>query len=298
MNSPPAVLPATTTPSACPPRATHVLLAAMPPRAKPPADLESIVSAIPKVFEQVQSTTANHQKNSTALYKLQCDAATHTLPVQNGKSIKIVGERAFEDAILDMLARVLPIKKGITVADRVIKFIGGYTRFINEKGESPLVVVYLFRWTQCCIEMERADTKDEEEETTASRFVTRILRFLLSGCVAKDKNVRYRVLQTIAEMIAHLGEIEYVSPNIRWRLTDTPSSEDMYSLLRSSLMERVRDREPPIRVQAIIALSKLAGSEDISDVQDGEQTIIEVLVDALTYDTSPYVIPPALYSYL
>lgn len=119
----------------------------MPARAKPPADLESIVGAIPKVFEQVQSTTANHQKNSTALYKLQCDAATHTLSVQNGKSNKLVGERAFEDAILDMLARVLPVKKGITVADRVIKFIGGYTRFINEKGEWLPVLLYK-QWTQ------------------------------------------------------------------------------------------------------------------------------------------------------
>lgn len=146
--------------------------------------------------------------------------------------------------------------------------------------------------------MENAETKDEEE-TTASRFVTRILHFLLSGCVAKDKNVRYRVLQTIADMIAHLGEIEYVTfNNIHSRHTDALSSEDMYSSLRSSLMERARDREPPIRVQAIIALSKLAGSEDISEVEEGEQTILEVLVDALTYDISPYVYPSALYPYI
>jgi hypothetical protein len=32
----------------------------------------------------------------------------------------------------------------------------------------------------------------------------------MSGFMAKDKNVRYRVLQTVAEMVSHLGEIEYV----------------------------------------------------------------------------------------
>ncbi|EPS93226.1 hypothetical protein FOMPIDRAFT_1056181 [Fomitopsis schrenkii] len=224
----------------------------MPARAKP---LPDIISAIPKVFDQVQSTTANHQKNSTALYKLHCDAAIQTQPIRSEKSVKLTGEHAFTSAVIDMLTRVLPIKKGITVADRVIKFIGGYTRFINEKAT------------------ENAETKEDEDETTASRFVARILRFLLSGCLAKDKNVRYRVLQTIAEMIAHLGEID----------------EDLYSSLRSSLMERTRDREPPIRVQAIIALSKLAGSEDVSELDEGEQTIMEALLDAITYDTSPDV---------
>lgn len=52
-------------------------------------------------------------------------------------------------------------------------------------------------------------------------------------------------------------------------------------------MDRVRDKEPPIRAQAIIALSKLAGSEDISDLGEDEASIMEVLLDSLTYDTSP-----------
>ncbi|KZT66150.1 hypothetical protein DAEQUDRAFT_730656 [Daedalea quercina L-15889] len=227
----------------------------MPTRVKQPADIDTITSSIPKVFEQVQSTTANHQKNYIALYKLHSDAATHTQSVQNGKSTKLIGERAFEDTILDMLTRALPLKKGTTVADRVVKFLGGYARFINEKA------------------VEDTKEKGEEEETTASRFVSRILRFLLSGCVAKDKSVRYRVLQSIAEMISHLGEID----------------EDLYSTLRSSLMERARDKEPTIRVQAVVALSKLAGSEDVPELEDGEQTIMDMLIDCLTYDIAPDV---------
>ncbi|KAH9922432.1 nuclear condensing complex subunit [Fomitopsis serialis] len=227
----------------------------MPARTKPPADIDTITGSIPKVFEQVQSTLANHQKNYIALYKLHLDAATHTQSVQNGKSIKLIGERAFEDTLIGMLLRVLPVKKGISVADRVIKFVGGYTKFINEKEE-----------------------KGEEEETTASRFVSRVLRFLLSGCVAKDKNVRYRVVQCIAEMIAHLGEID----------------EDLYSSLRSSLMERARDKESTIRFQAVVALSKLAGSEDVSELEEGEQTIMDMLIDCLTYDAAPDVRRSAL----
>ena len=51
---------------------------------------------------------------------------------------------------------------------------------------------------------------EDDEETTTSRFVSRLLRFLFKGCQAKDKVIRFRVVQCIAEMVAHLGEVEYV----------------------------------------------------------------------------------------
>ena len=62
-------------------------------------------------------------------------------------------------------------------------------------------------------EQKNAEDEDEDEDdnTTASRFTARLLRFLLKGFLAKDKSIRYRVLQTVAEMVSHLGEIESVS---------------------------------------------------------------------------------------
>lgn len=54
------------------------------------------------------------------------------------------------------------------------------------------------------------EEEDSEEESTASRFTAHLLKFLLRGFLAKDKSVRYRVTQTVAEMVSHLGEIEYV----------------------------------------------------------------------------------------
>jgi len=53
--------------------------------------------------------------------------------------------------------------------------------------------------------------EDDDDDTTSARFVARLLKFLLSGFVAKDKTVRYRCVRILAEMVAHLGEIEYVS---------------------------------------------------------------------------------------
>lgn len=96
--------------------------------------LDDLSTSIPRIFDQVQSTTANHQKNYVALHKLHFEAAKHTEAINNGMSVKLVGERAFEDLFISMLSKALPIKKGASVVDRIIKFVGGYTKFVNEKG--------------------------------------------------------------------------------------------------------------------------------------------------------------------
>ena len=87
--------------------------------------LENLPQASGKIFDQAQNTTANHQKNFVALHKIHSEVAS-----QHGPP----GERAFEQAFLNMLGLVLPVKKGNPVADRIMRFIGGYTKFMNEKG--------------------------------------------------------------------------------------------------------------------------------------------------------------------
>lgn len=171
-------------------------------------DLDALKTAVPKIFDQAQATTANHQKNFVALYKLHTDAASRTESVQDGRSTKLVGERAFEDVCLCILARVLPHKKGTTVADRIVRFLGGYTKFVNEKGKKRPSILNTV--TQFCIAAEEAKKEDvdDSDDTTASRFISRMLTFLLAGCVAKDKSVRFRVVQCISELITQLGEIE------------------------------------------------------------------------------------------
>lgn len=102
------------------------------------ADKHSITidlsSSLPRIFDQAQISLASHQKNLVALYKHHAEAAQHTESVHNGKGMKLVGERAFEDVLLRILMRVLPMKKGTTQADRIVKFMGGYIKFLNEKG--------------------------------------------------------------------------------------------------------------------------------------------------------------------
>lgn len=114
----------------------------MPARTPAPFNLDSLKEALPKIFDQAQTTAANHQKNFVALYKLHSDAAAITEAVQNNKSLKLTGERTFEDVFHDMIMRVLPLKKGTSVADRTVKFIAGYTKFITEKSTSSWCTLY------------------------------------------------------------------------------------------------------------------------------------------------------------
>ena len=102
----------------------------MPPRL---TALEALASAIPKAFDQAQNSSANHQKNFIALHKTHLDAAARTESIREGDGIKLVGERAFEDCFIEMVNRVLVVKKGIGVADRTVKFVAGYIKFLNAK---------------------------------------------------------------------------------------------------------------------------------------------------------------------
>ena len=74
----------------------------------------------------------------------------------------------------------------------------------------------------------------------------------------------------------------------------------MYNSLRVALLERVRDKEPFVRVQAVAALAKMYGSKDLEKLGEGEQTATEVLEDLLAHDPSvcvsrlPHLYPLAL----
>ena len=109
---------------------------------------------------------------------------------------------------MDMVNRTLMVKKGLPAADRINRFIGAFAKFLNEKG----VLVRLATGAPTLIiprlESQPETKRDEDDETPASRFMERLLRHLLKGFPAKNKNVRFRCLSITAEMVGFLGEIK------------------------------------------------------------------------------------------
>lgn len=69
-------------------------------------------------------------------------------------------------------------------------------------------------------------------------------------------------------------------------------SEDTYTALRDALVDRLNDKETIIRAHAVIALSKLIGSEEPDEVEQGEQTILQTLLEAISTDPAACVLPP------
>lgn len=61
---------------------------------------------------------------------------------------------------------------------------------------------------------ERSENEDEED-TPVTRFLARFFRYLIKGFDAKDKTIRYRVVQIVAETVSSLTYIEFVARTYR-----------------------------------------------------------------------------------
>lgn len=114
------------------------------------AQLPEVVGSI---FDQVQHSMANHKKNAVGLYKifLRCSGVVVEQTTVKGKTgggtttkVKRVGERAFQDVVLGLVGRVVGVKRGVAGCDRVVRFVAGFVRFVNEKGVFFVFVVSFF----------------------------------------------------------------------------------------------------------------------------------------------------------
>ncbi|KAI9029284.1 nuclear condensing complex subunit [Hyaloraphidium curvatum] len=201
--------------------------------------------AVRQIFQDCQTSISKHRKNAAALWKYQQRLSKDT-----------AGERAFNEEFLRNLNLALPIKKGAGVADRVIRFVAQYVKFAAEKdGDSA----------------DKKDGDSDDGESLTSRFVHRLLTHLMRGLKAKDKNVRMRVCQLIAESIGAIQDIDL----------------DLYNKLKLQLFQRLREKDPAVRVQAVKAISGLQTSEGLED-EEG-RPVEEVLLEMMQHDPSAEV---------
>ncbi len=95
-------------------------------------------TSICQIFDQASGNVANHRKNFVELHKVHTELAQFTESLMKGKRelVKLVGEKDFQDTFKRSLARIFPLKKGEPAGDRIVKFVGGYIKHLNEKGSS------------------------------------------------------------------------------------------------------------------------------------------------------------------
>jgi hypothetical protein len=102
-----------------------------------PDDLVNYLALIPPIFGQVQHNASNHRKNVVSLRKIQEKCAEIT--EQGPKGTMLVGEKGFNTKFMECLERVLPVKKGVAVADRVVAFVGKFVNYTTEQGEEQSI---------------------------------------------------------------------------------------------------------------------------------------------------------------
>ena len=116
-------------------------------------------------------------------------------------------------------------------------------------------------------------------ETASTRLTSYILSILLQFLVSKEKTVRYRATQLVAHIINSLNSID----------------NEYFHLLKMGLLKRIRDKEPMIRVQAVLGLGRLAGNEDDGDQENADSDdddasgLLEKLLEVLQNDPSAEV---------
>lgn len=109
------------------------------------------------------------------------------------------------------------------------------------------------------------DEDESSERSMAFGFTEALLTYLLQGVDAKNKVVRYRVCQLLSSIVLCLGEID----------------DDLFQELRAAFVRRIHDRESSIRVQAVLGLARLQGTDD----EDEPEPITEILLNALQNDS-------------
>lgn len=105
---------------------------------KQQALLEALPATLAEIFGQSQHSLTTHRKLVNNLHKVFVACCEIQEPVGSGSDgmIKLTGEKAFRDGVLDMLDRVVACKKGVVQADRVVKFVAAYCGFASEHGVS------------------------------------------------------------------------------------------------------------------------------------------------------------------
>lgn len=160
------------------------------------------------------------------------------------KSVNAELQNEFFAVYTRMVNRVLVVRKSESCGDRVVKFIESFI----------------------------SSLQNEEQ------FIEALIKHLLRGVEAKDKNVRFRCCQIIAIVINHLGEM----------------SDEIFELLKYNLVRRLYDKEQGVRLQCVLALSRLQGVDEEED--DDDVSITSMLVTVLQNDSSADVRRAVLFN--
>ncbi|KAF9886767.1 hypothetical protein FE257_011144 [Aspergillus nanangensis] len=228
-----------------------------------PEAIPSLRRDVCSIFADAQRSTTAHRKLVVRLRKLQESCAGIILKSsKDGKKVQepslpteeSLPETEFNIEIGRAILRIIPIKKSEPVGDRILRFL---TTFLSHASEKDAEL------------FASADDEENVPETPTSRLATKLVAVVGPLLASKDRTIRFRATQIIANIINSLDTVD----------------DDLYHTLRHGLLKRIRDKEPSVRVQALMGLARLAGNDE-DDEDNDDNALVEKLVDIMQNDTS------------
>ncbi|RCK57346.1 Condensin complex subunit 3 [Candida viswanathii] len=244
--------------------------------------------AMMHVFQDAQMGLAGHRKLVVILKSVF------------QKAIELNQTQYFCMWFTKLLSKVLPLKRGELSGDRIVKFTFLFVNgLVKDAAEAKRAKTEGDEDKGSDEEMDEEEDKDDEdedddeeqEETPVSVFISYLIKYLLRGIEAKDKLVRYRVVQLLAYMVEFVTEIH-----------DENTFEALYTLLNG----RLQDRESVIRIHAVVAMSHFQqfdfsfdGQNDgVDDEEISTAQVVKKIINSLQHDESPEVRRAALINLL
>ncbi|KAF2267252.1 hypothetical protein CC78DRAFT_512532 [Lojkania enalia] len=221
----------------------------------------SLRTRLCQIFGDAQKNNATQKRLLVNLRKIQ-EACCYAPPKDQKKKVvqEEFDEEHFKEEFTRCVLRVLAVKKGEPVGDRIVRFLGHFLKHATEKDNEIYQI-----------------SEGEFPETPTSRLTSHILQIVLQFLTAKDKTVRFRSAQIVAHVVNNLTQID----------------DDLFTLIRLGLTKRLRDKEPSVRVQAILGLGKLADDDGEEDDENSDDDaaggILNKLLDIMQNDPSAEV---------
>ncbi|KYM96379.1 PREDICTED: condensin complex subunit 3-like [Cyphomyrmex costatus] len=139
---------------------------------------------------------------------------------------------------------------------------------LSNSQQQPNIVNTLEFCVEFC--MSFFPSLDNESTESVSPFLSKLFQFLLSSHNAKDKGVRFRICHFLNMLLNSLGDNAFIDDNLCDQIT-------------VSMMERLLDKSPKVRAQAVFALYRL------QDPSDEQCPVIEMYLFHVSRDPSSKV---------
>ncbi|XP_028721718.1 condensin complex subunit 3 [Peromyscus leucopus] len=151
---------------------------------------------------------------------------------------------AFQDQFVHYLKYALVVYKREPAVERVIDFAAKFVTSFHQT--------------------------DQEEEEEDGGILNYLFTFLLKSHEANSSAVRFRVCQLINKLLGSMPENAQID-------------DDLFDKINEAMLIRLKDKIPNVRIQAVLALSRL------QDPKDDDCPVVDAYVTLIENDSNPEV---------